>query len=70
MHNTGVVLRIDIDSRRVAHDGEVLGGHLERGIDVAIGSCKSDASGIEIGGWKRHEEEPLMAIRARMSVRY
>src|SRR5437763_6314588 len=56
MHDTSVVVRIDIDGRRIPDEGVILRGQLERGIDISIGSRKHHESRIEVVGWERQKK--------------
>src|SRR6266567_1164889 len=56
MHDSQVVVGIDVDRRRIPYERVVLGGQLKRGVDSSIGSGKPNESRIEVEGWEREKE--------------
>jgi hypothetical protein len=49
MDDGGVVLAVDVEARRVAHQGKRLRGRLEGGIDTALGGRDTDEPHFTIG---------------------
>src|SRR6266496_2125227 len=51
VHDTRVVVWVNVDCRGIPHERVVLGGELERRIDISIRSSEPNESRIEVGGW-------------------